>query len=104
MTRTNRVESFKMTRTNREPFHVCSGMCTDLCVSPVVFGRQGTFVDRDVSDTCVSREKFFSPPHLPLTTVHLYNMLQMFLQIFPFYLFTVHLAIVQQQATLPGAL
>ena len=29
-----------------------------LCVSPVVFGRQGTFVDRDVSDTCVSREKF----------------------------------------------
>ena len=76
-----------MTRTNREPFHVCSGMCTDLCVSPVVFGRQGTIVDRDVSDTCVSREIFFSPPHLPLTAVHLYNMLQMFLQIFPFFSF-----------------
>ena len=25
---------------------------------------------------------FFSPPHLPFTTFHLYNMLQMFLQIF----------------------
>ena len=60
MTRANRVESFKDdTHTNREPFHVCSGMCTDLCVSPLSLGVQGTVVDRDVSDTCVSREFFF---------------------------------------------
>ena len=31
---------------------------------------------------CILRKIFFSPPHLPFTTFHLYNMLQMFLQIF----------------------
>ena len=53
-----------------------------MCIAPWSLGVQGTIVVRDVSDTCVSREIFFSPPHLPLTTVHLYQMLQMFLRIF----------------------
>ena len=48
------LNPFKMTRTNREPFHVCSDMCSDYVFRPWSLGRQGTIVDVDVSDTCVS--------------------------------------------------
>ena len=49
---------------------------------PLSLGVQGTVVDRDVSDTCVSREFFFSPPHLPLTTFTIYTIVfQMFLNL-----------------------
>ena len=76
MTRANRVESFKDDTHISRTFFMFVQACALIYVyHPLSLGVQGTVVDRDVSDTCVSREIFFSPPYLPFNNIHhLYTM------------------------------
>ena len=104
MTCTNRVESFKMTRTNRESFHVVQACALCYAYRPWSLGiKEHLLVE--MSQIHVYLERNFLA-HLTSLSQQIISTpcYQCSFRFSPLYLFTVHLAIVTRQASLPGAM